>query len=189
MQGNWLIERNRIAAVRLEVADAPFAGLVATIPNNRQISQWSRIAYIGAKHHEACLPSQADKISFQMYNVNGIRDHIGSNADIITCDAIVATIPEESVIGLTTVVRAVPLERGRRLMQQKDEETRGFVLRYMIEQDIVCDWRTYFEGELARIEVARVRVQADPLARRAITDRFQRLAGEAARDPNHEEAV
>jgi hypothetical protein len=189
MEGNWLIERNRIAAVRQEVADAPYTGLVAVIPNNRQISQWSRIACIGAKHHEACLSSQADKVAFQMYNVNGIRDHIGSTADVITCDAIVDTIPEESVVGLTRVVRAVPLERGRRLMMQKTEETRGYVLRYMIEQDVVCEWRTYFSAELARVEVARVRAQADPLARRAIVDRFQRLSGEATRDPIPAEAL
>jgi len=179
MHAPWNEEDRRIQNLIREIQGKPFTGLRGNLADSRQISRWPRMALIGLLHHRRTLETAEKQAEFDQYNTEGIEEKISPAQDKMTCRTIAETIPDTNILGLTSVVAGVPLEAARSVMDSKSADVKGGVLKRLIATNIVCGWRTFYYGELVKLEMKRVRGQAVNIVDKILRDKMASLRSRA----------
>jgi len=179
MHAPWSIEDRRVQNLIKEIQGKPFTGLRGNLADSRQISHWPRMALIGLLHHRRTLETSEKKAEFDQYNIEGVEEKINSAQDKMTCRTIAETIPDTNILGLTSVVAGVPLEAARSVMDPKSADVKGGVLKRLIATNVVCGWRTFYYGELVKLEMKRVRGQAVGIVDKILREKMASLRSRA----------
>lgn len=175
MKPPWSTENARIKDLAKDLLSCPYAGLVESLPEVRQVKSWPRMAYMGLKYREKNLAGTEKAEAFTKYKIEDVANHIDDQADKDLCISMVEAIPTDSIVGKARLCAQVPLSAAKEMMSKLPNELKNHVLRYLIDSKIDCDWRKFREQQLQIEERKRVATQLGGIAQRAITDKIALL--------------
>jgi len=183
---SWKVESDRLAALEIETRDKPFTGLRSKLPEARQVNQWKKHAHIGVNYHKSTLVDPKKIADFEKYNVNAIEQKIESAADVQTCYTILKAIPKTSILGFVALIKNVPLSEARDIIDNEKPEVKSAVLKRLLSDKVDCPWGQFYRSELVKIEMHRVKQQANTIIDQVIKKKIESLTDMAKADTDKE---
>jgi len=181
---SWKEESDRLAALESETMDKPFTGMRSKLPEARQVNQWKKHAHIGINYHKSTLVDPTKIADFDKYNIKAIEQKIESAAEVQTCYTILKAIPKTTILGLVAIIKNVPLSEARDIIDSEKPEIKSAVLKRLLSDKVECSWGTFYKSELVKIEMHRVKQQADTVIDQVIKKKIDSLRDMAQADPD-----
>jgi len=183
---SWKVESDRLAVLETETRDKPFTGLRGKLPEARQVNQWKKHAHIGINYHKSTLTDPKKIAEFEKYKLSAIEQKIESAAEVQTCYTILKAIPKTAILGLVALIKNVPLSEARDIIDNEKPEIKSAVLKRLLSDKVDCPWSKFYKSELVKIEMHRVKQQADSVIDQVIKKKIESLTAMSKADPNKE---
>jgi len=183
---SWTDESEKLDKLAVAVKNRPFTGLRSKLPEERQASQFTRHAYIGVLYHRATLVDDKKRADFEAYNIPAIRERIEDPADAIICETMLNAIPKTEILGLVAIVGSVSLPAARDTIDGKSKEVKGAVLKRLLTEGTECEWKDFYKQELIKMEMNRIKEQADKVISDVIEKKIKSLQNRADADPDQQ---
>lgn len=113
---SWILEWKLVETHATKLAGRPYIGLRSSIPDDRQIARFPRIAYMGALYHASCMVDEKEKENFKRYNILGVKQHIENRGDIPVIESMAKSFPSVTLSSIAKLLRNSDLEESIQLL-------------------------------------------------------------------------
>jgi len=153
--------------------EQPYSGLVYNLPEGQRIASWPDFAYLGVLHYRNCLPDDKKEKFNTGYSISGVASQVGSDAARFSCEELAKTLPSNNTVGIGNLIKSVPLAQARLVMDDKSDDVKLIVLKYLDTQDPKGAWYEFHRNVLVTRELVRVRNVASGIIKDVIKEKTE----------------